>query len=52
MDDKEDYSEVDDNESVINDFTLQNQITDHYLDNWNKVGTPFSSNKIKDVTKT
>ena len=51
-DDKEDDNEINEDESVINDITLQNQITDHYLDHWNKVGTPFSSNKIKYVTKT
>ena len=50
-DDKEDDSVVDEDESVINDITLQNQLTDHYLDNWNNGGTPFSSNKIKYVTK-
>ena len=45
-------SDVDDDELVVDDFILQNQITDHYLDNWNNVGTPFSSNKIKYLTKT
>ena len=39
-------SEVDDDELVVNDIILQNQITDLYLDSWNKVGTPFSSKKI------
>ena len=45
-------SEVDDDELVVDAFILQNQITDHYLDTWNNVGTPFSSNKIKYLTKT
>ena len=51
-DDKEDDNVINEYESVINVNTLQNQITDHYLDHWNKVGTLFSSNKIKYVTKT
>ena len=46
VDDEEDDSEADDDESVINDFKLQIQITNHYLDNWNKVGTTFSSKKL------
>ena len=45
-------SEVDYDELVVDAFILQNQITDHYLDTWNNVGTPFSSNKIKYLTKT
>ena len=49
--DKEDDNEMNEDESVINNITLQNQITDHYLDHWNKVGTPFSSNKTKYATK-
>ena len=32
---------------------LQDQIINinHYLDNYNEMGTPFSSNKIKDLSK-
>ena len=45
-------SEVHDDELVVNDLILQNQITDHYLDNWNKVDTTFFSNKFKYLTKT
>ena len=51
--DKDKYdSEVDDEEDelVVGGFILQNQITDHYLDNWNDAGTHFSSNKIKYLT--
>ena len=36
----------------VDEFITHNQITDHCLDNRNDVGTPFSSNKIKYVTKS
>ena len=51
--DKDKYDfEVDDEEDelVVGGFILQNQITDHYLDNWNDACTHLSSNKIKYLT--
>ena len=47
-------SEVNDEEDelVVDDIISQNQRTDHYLDNYNDVGTPFSLKKIKYSTKS
>ena len=39
-------------EKIVDGFITHNQITDYCLDNRNDVGTPFSSNKIKYVTKS
>ena len=39
-------------EKNVDAFITHNQITDHSLDNRNDVGTPFSFNKIKYVTKS
>ena len=46
-------SEVNDEEDelVVDDIISQNQRTDHYLDNYNDVGTPFSLKKFKYLTK-
>ena len=50
-DKEESYSQIveNENEFIPGAVILQDQIIDinHYLDNYNKVGTPFSSNNIK-----
>ena len=40
-----------DDQTIVAGFIVHNQISYHYLDNRNDVGTPLSSNEIKYVTK-
>ena len=42
---------IDKEDALVVGRYIQNQIADHYLENWNVVGIPFSSNKIKYLTK-
>ena len=52
--DKEESKAIEDNNEFIPDvIILQDQIINinHYLDNFNEVSTPFSSNKIKYLSK-
>ena len=54
--DKEEFDceiDEDENEFILDAVILQNQIIniDHYLHNYNEGGIPFSSNKIKYLSK-